>query len=112
MKRLFSRLVWIAIQVAIVAIFIQVAYDEAARTGQPVKFGLALIVGVLAAITVTVVYALIADGVKRLWWSLSRSHKPDVGETSHQRDRLRAGHINRGETLKLTGGARIGKEPR
>lgn len=112
MKRLLSRLFWGGIQIAIVWFSIQAAYDDAARTGKPVALGLAIFVGIGTAIAFTVVCALITDGLKKIWWSLTRRNQPDISEPSSEQERLGTTQVNGSKTLELPRSAWVRNEPR
>ncbi len=112
MSRWLSRIVWGAIQLGIGVVCFIAIKENAAEKGEPFPFGVAVLLAILVPITFTVVCALIADGAKRLWWSLTGRNQPHIREPGSEHERLSAPGRGAGETLEFPRRPRIGKEPR
>lgn len=112
MRRWLSRLVWGAIQLGIVWVCFQVEFDVAQQTGKQPRYVFVLVMGILVAITFTVVCALIADGVKRMWWLVTGRKQAHISQPGSEQDSLSAPSGDAGKTLELPRSAWISKKPR
>lgn len=112
MRRWLSRLVWGAIQIAIAIFTFLAVYEGSQKENQKPTIGVALFLAFFMPIVFTVVCALIADGVKRMWWLVTGRKQAHISEPSSEHDSLSASSGNAGKTLELPRSAWISKKPR
>lgn len=104
-----SQVFWYSVQIAIVAFWLYVDWDESQRTGQPARPMLALFLGVGMAITFTVICAMLRELFLSLWRRLRGVEIRHVSEPAHEGDGLLAPRGGHGEALELPPRPRIGK---